>query len=148
MVLTKKFSEFIDGGNLEAGDTTVGLRSSLNTRFVVPTINIDLWLPITGATENAAVNRGYVPLNDSVPVVITLPAIAPFGSIVAVQGYGLGGWELVANTGQTIRLITSVTSSAGSLASATSYDAVEVVCVVANSAWTVRNVLSSGLTIT
>lgn len=148
MVLTKKFSEFIDGGNLEPGDTTVGLRSSLNTRFVVPTINIDLWLPITATTQDAAVNRGYVPLNDSVPVVITLPAVAPFGSIVAVQGYGLGGWELVANTSQTIRLLTSVSSSAGSLASATNYDSVEVLCVVANSVWTVRNVLSSGLIIT
>lgn len=102
------------------------------------------WSSATGS-QTADVNNGYV-VTSGTPT-ITLPSTAALGAIVAVQGFGAGGWVLKGNTGQTIRLGTSVTSSAGTLTSANQYDAIEVVCVVANTTWATRFVLSAGLTV-
>ncbi|MDD5212324.1 MAG: hypothetical protein PHV62_07900, partial [Sulfuricurvum sp.] len=67
---------------------------------------------VAGTTQSAAVNNGYVISNAS-QTTVTLPATAALGSVIAVQGNGAGGWILTANTGQTIKLGSSTTSSAG-----------------------------------
>lgn len=104
------------------------------------------WANIAGTTQAAAVNTGYVVGNAS-QTTVTLPATAALGSIVAVQGKGAAGWILAANTGQTIQMGASATTSGGNLTSANLWDSVEVVCVTANTTWAVRFALSSGLTV-
>lgn len=104
------------------------------------------WAAVSGTTQSAAVNSGYIIQNASATTV-TLPTIAAIGAIVQVQGLGAGGWILAANTGQTIHLGTATTSSAGNLTSSNQYDSVQVVCVVANTTWSVCFALTSGLAV-
>lgn len=104
------------------------------------------WSGIAGTSQSAAVNNGYVVQNAS-QTTVTLPTTAALGSVVKVQGLGAGGFILAAGAGQTIQMGASATSVAGSLTSANKYDTVEVVCIVANTTWSVSYALTSGFTI-
>ncbi len=103
------------------------------------------WAAVAGTTQSAAVNTGYVIQNSS-QTTVTLPATAALGSVVAVQGLGSAGWILAANTGQTISFGSTATSSGGSFTSASRYDTIQVVCIVANTTWSVSFAVSAGLT--
>lgn len=103
------------------------------------------WETIAGTTQAAAIDTAYV-VGNSAQTTITLPATAPLGSTIIIKGYGAGGWILQANTGQTIRLGSSVTSSGGTLTSAAATDNVAVECIVADSIWS-AGTNSAGLTI-
>lgn len=105
------------------------------------------WSTIAGTSQAAAVDNGYVVGNASLTT-ITLPATAALGQAIAVEGLGAAGWVMTANTGQTIKIGTSTTSSAGSLASVAASDNVYVTCIVANLTWRVRSTNSTGLTVT
>lgn len=104
------------------------------------------WSAVSGTTQAASINNGYVCQNASATTV-TLPTTAPVGSIVAVQGQGSAGFVLTAGAGQTIKAMSSTTTTAGSLTSATQYDSIEVVCVVANTTWAARFITSPGMTV-
>jgi hypothetical protein len=104
------------------------------------------WANISGTTQTAAVNTGYVVGNAS-QTTITLPTTAALGSVVIVQGKGAGGFILAAGAGQTIQVGQSATSTAGSVTSAANYDAIQVVCITANTTWATSYVLSSGVTV-
>lgn len=104
------------------------------------------WTTVSGTSQAASVNNGYV-ANNAGAVTVTLPATAAVGALVAVEGLGAGGWVLTANTGQTIKIGSGTTSSSGSLTSAASSDNVYVTCIVANTTWRVRTTNSAGLTI-
>jgi hypothetical protein len=91
---------------------------------------------VTTTTKAAAVNNTYI-ANNASQVVVTLPSTAALGSVVEVMGLGAGGWKLSANTGQTIKVAGTTTSSSGSLASTSQYDAIIVKCIVANTTWAV-----------
>lgn len=104
------------------------------------------WSTISGTSQAATVNSGYV-ANNAGAVTFTLPATAALGDEIAVEGLGAGGWVLTANTGQTIKIGAGTTTSAGSLASVASSDNVYVTCIVANTTWRVRTTNSAGLTI-
>lgn len=106
------------------------------------------WSTISGTTQAAAVDNGYI-IGNASQTTVTLPATAAIGATVELMGSptGTAGWVLTANTGQTIKLGSSTTSSAGSLTSAHQLDNVTVVCIVANLTWMVSDVISSGLTV-
>lgn len=92
------------------------------------------WNEITVVGPTAmAVNNGYV-ANNGALVTLTLPASAAFGDILRVAGKGAGGWLIAQNAGQTIHFGTSDTTpgAGGSLASTQQYDAVELLCITAN----------------
>lgn len=104
------------------------------------------WTEVTGTSQSAAVNNGYVANNASL-VTVTLPSTATVGQIVFLQGSGAGGWKLAQNASQTIvwdaggvagqNITTSGTS--GYLASTDRYDSIEVMCITTNTGWVVRN---------
>ena len=104
------------------------------------------WSIVSGTSQAALVNNGYI-ANNAGAVTFTLPATAAIGDEIAVEGLGAGGWILTANIGQTIKIGSSSTSSAGSLTSNVASDNVYVTCIVANTTWRVRTTNSSGLTI-
>lgn len=104
------------------------------------------WSTVSGTTQAAAINNGYI-TNNAGAVTVTLPATAAIGSVVEIMGLGAGGWVLAANTGQTIRFGNQTTSSAGSLASTDRYDTVTVKTLVANTTWSVVYSVSGGLTV-
>ena len=104
------------------------------------------WSTVSGTSQSAAVNNGYI-TNNAGAVTVTLPTTFSIGDAVEIKGLGAGGWVLAAGTATTIRIGSSVSSSAGSLTSANQYDTVRVTGLVANTTWSVDYVLSTGLTV-
>lgn len=99
------------------------------------------WTTVTGTTQAAAVNNGYI-ANNAGTVTVTLPATAAVGDLVAVTGINNAtGWKLAVNTGQTVYFGSSATTiTTGYLQSTATRDVAYVVCTVANTDW---NVVSS-----
>lgn len=95
-----------------------------------------VWNDVSGTTQAAAVNQGYIISNAS-QTTVTLPATSAEGSTFAIAGKGAAGWILQANTGQVIHYGSSPTSSAGSLTSTNQWDSVTIVCVTANTTFSV-----------
>lgn len=103
------------------------------------------WNAASGTTQAATAGNGYICTNSSV-CTVTLPATAPVGSVVSVQGEGsTSGWILAPNSGQSIQV--GQTNGTTSVTAAAKYDSISVVCVVANTTWAVTSVLSSGVTV-
>jgi hypothetical protein len=100
------------------------------------------WNDVSGTSQSAAVNNGYI-ISNAGQTTVTLPATAAEGSVFSVQGKGAAGWILQANTGQTIHLGSSATSSAGSLTSTNQWDSVSIVCVTANTTFAVTSVIGN-----
>jgi hypothetical protein len=99
------------------------------------------WTVVTGTTQAAAVNNGYI-ANNAGLVTVTLPSTSAVGSIVAVTGMNNAtGWKVAQNAGNQIFFGTSSTTSGtgGSLASTNTYDTIYLLCVTANANWVVTN---------
>lgn len=100
---------------------------------------------VSGTTQTAVVNNGYITNNASL-VTVTLPTIAAVGDVVEVQGLGAGGWMLAQNSSQLIHgangAVTS-TGVGGSLASTGQFDFVKVRCIVANTTWSIQGVTNN-----
>jgi len=95
------------------------------------------WSEVTGTSQSASVNSGYISNNAS-QVVITLPDTAAVGSILRVTGKGAGGWKIAQNAGETITWDESnstTTGVGGYLESSDDYDSVELICLTANTLW-------------
>lgn len=97
------------------------------------------WVEVTTTTQAMAINVGYV-ANNAGLVTLTLPATAPFGASIAVQGKGTGLFRIAQNAGQTIHFgARDTTPGAGGSATATrQYDNIELLCITANTDWVVR----------
>lgn len=100
------------------------------------------WNDVSGTTQAAAVNSGYI-ISNAGQTTVTLPATAAEGSVFAVQGKGAAGWILAANTGQTIHFGNAATTSAGSLTSTNQWDSVAIVCVTANTTFAVTSAVGN-----
>lgn len=96
------------------------------------------WTEVTGTTQTAAVNNGYICNNASL-VIVTLPSTAALGSIIEVTGKGAGGWKIAQNASGIIHFgsIDTTTGTGGSLQFTQKYDSVRLVCTVANNEWVV-----------
>jgi len=91
------------------------------------------WNDVTTPTQVMAVNNGYI-ANDAGGVTFTLPATAAVGDVIRVVG-GLGQWTIEQNDpSQVIHFgsMDTTPGSGGSLASFEMYDAIEFICMVAD----------------
>jgi len=63
------------------------------------------WVNVTGTSQQAAANMGYV-ANNASTVTITLPTSSSLsvGDVIRVSGAGTGGWKIAQNAGQKIFL--------------------------------------------
>lgn len=95
-----------------------------------------VWTDVSGTTQAAVVNTGYIISNAS-QTTVTLPATAAEGSVFGVAGKGAAGWILQMNTGQTCHFGNLATTSAGSLTSSNQWDTVQILCVTANTTFVV-----------
>jgi len=96
------------------------------------------WSVIT-ADQTAVVNNGYI-CNKASALVLTLPATSTVGTLLEVTGMNTAlGWKIAQNGGQQIFFGTSSTTigATGYLQSSNIYDAVRLVCNVANTSWIV-----------
>lgn len=96
------------------------------------------WTEVTGTTQSAAVNNGYI-ANNAGLVTFTLPLTAAVGTPIRLAGKGAGGWRLSQNASQLINFGNKVTTTGvgGYLASSLQYDCIEILCIVANTTWVV-----------
>lgn len=101
------------------------------------------WSEITGTSQAAAINTGYV-ANNVALVTVTLPDTAALGSVVEVVGKGAGKFKIAQNAGETIYFGGSATTTGvgGSLTSDIQYGAIKLVCITADTDWIVAS--SSG----
>lgn len=97
------------------------------------------WIDVTGASQAMAVNTGYTSNDGASLVTFTLPSTAAYGTVVAVVGKAAGLWTLAQNSGQTIHFagVNTTTGVGGSLSSSKQYDAVFLLCTIANTDFTV-----------
>lgn len=102
------------------------------------------WTEVTGTSVSAAVNNGYI-LNNAGLVTLTIPTTAAVGDVVRVVGKGAGGWLVAQNASEIIHFgnLDTTTGVGGSLASTHRRDVVELVCVVANTEWSVTSVIGN-----
>lgn len=94
------------------------------------------WNNVTGISVNMAVNNAYIADNVAL-VTLTLPATAAVGQVVWVIGQGTGLWRIAQNVGQTIHFgnVDSTPGVGGSITATNRYDAIQLVCTVANTDW-------------
>lgn len=134
------------GSDPTASTLTAGTGVSITNGTGSITINASggglTWSVVTGTTQAAAVNNGYI-ANNAGQVTVTLPSTSAVGDTVAVTGINNAtGWKIAQNAGNQIFFGTSSTTSGtgGSLTSSATRDTVHLVCMTANAAW---NVVSS-----
>jgi hypothetical protein len=96
------------------------------------------WNEVTGTSQNAVVNNGYITNNGS-KITVTLPSTFAIGDIVWIVGKGAGGWKLQLQAGDIAYFGDVVTSSGGYLEFNNMHDGVEVMGITADAEWTVIN---------
>lgn len=102
------------------------------------------WNEVTGTSQVASVNNGYI-TNNAGLVTVTLPDTAALGSVVRIVGKGAGGWKVAQNASESIHFgnVVTTTGVTGYLASTHQYDAVELLCITANTTWVVISSVGS-----
>jgi hypothetical protein len=126
-------------GKSDGGDATLVRPSDWNATHKT------VWTEVTGTSQSAAVNEHYITNNASL-VTVTLPTTAAVGDTLAVQGLGAGGWKIAQNASEQIiwqaggvdGTNETTVGTGGSLASTDQYDAVVLICVVADTTWVVH----------
>lgn len=102
------------------------------------------WSVITGSTQAATVNSGYI-CNYNGTLVVTLPATAAVGTQIGISGMFnvANNWQVTQNAGQQIFYNSSATTVgvSGYLQSSSTnfYCTATLVCNVANTSWIVLN---------
>ena len=96
------------------------------------------WNEETGTSATMAVDNGYI-ANNAALVTLTLPDTAALGSVIKVVGKGAGGWRIAQNASEVIHFLgqDTTTGVGGRLDSNNQYSAVELLCTVADTEWTV-----------
>lgn len=105
------------------------------------------WTDVTGATQQMAVGNGYVADRSSL-VTFTLPLVSAIGDRVSVVGKGSGGWSIVYGASQLIHVGSSAsTVTTGNIASTNQWDSIQLICVTANTTWSVLGAPQGNITI-
>ncbi|AFZ22376.1 hypothetical protein [Allocoleopsis franciscana] len=98
------------------------------------------WSVITGTSQAAAINSGYI-VNAATLSTITLPATAAVGSVIQIVGVGAGGWRLAQAAGQQIVFgnVSNTAGTAGQLNSTHQRDCIRLVNIIADTTWQVTS---------
>lgn len=136
-------------GTITAG-TNISVSNGAGTITIAATGLAGIgWVNVTGASQAMSPDTGYV-ADFGTLCTLTLPTVSAFGTVIYVQGFGAGGWSIAQNAGQQIIVgnAASTVGAGGSVSSTNQYDSLTLLCVSANTTWTVLGApQSSGLTI-
>ena len=101
---------------------------------------------VSGITQDVEVNSIYIPQNVALTT-FQLPDTCAAGQRVSIAGFGSGGWIILNGAGQSIH-IAGVATATVSIASASRYDSIDLICVENNLTWvTLGAPSSSGLVV-
>lgn len=134
-------NSILDEDNM-ASDSPTGLATQQSIKAYVDASTggggVLAWNNVTGTSDTMAADNGYV-ANNAGLVTLTVPVSCAFGKVIAVQGLGAGGWKIAQNAGQTIKFGSSTTTTGvgGSLASTNQNDSVWLLCVNADTDFSV-----------
>lgn len=100
-----------------------------------------------GAAVTMVAGNNYVADNAGL-VTLTLPAVAAFGDTFRITGKGAGGWLMAQAIGQTCHAgnVATTAGVGGSIASSNQWDAIDIICVTANTTFSV-NVRQGNVTV-
>jgi len=116
--------------------------STLPPSWVTPTQSGLTWNDVTTITQSMLAQNGYL-ANNAAQIVFTLPSTAPQFSIIAIQGYGAGGWKISQNANQQIIFGSSQSTVGitGYIESTNRYDCIQLIAAVggANTIWLCQN---------
>ena len=104
--------------------------------------DVGTWIDQVATPATLVVNTQYI-ADTAGLLTFNVPALAAVGDTFEVAGKGAGGWLIQMNAGQTAHLGNIATSVAGSLASTNQWDCLSIVCVTANTTFTVRTVIGA-----
>ena len=144
-----------DSAVQDTGDETIAGVKTFSSSPIVPAPTTDLqaatkkyvddngggggisWSEVT-ANTTMAVGTGSL-ANKATLLTLTLPATSAVGETVRVAGMNAGLWKVAQAANQYIKFgnQNTTTGTGGSLASVSTYDAVELVCIEANVGWVV-----------
>lgn len=131
------------------GGTGITITPSANVITISNTgAGVLSWNTIASATI-ASINQGYISNNAATRVVLTMPSTAAVGSEIKLMGLGAAGWQIAQPAGVNIQVGEQSTTSGtgGSLSSTNQYDSIYLICIVANTTWSVLGAPQSlGLT--
>ncbi|MDP1614996.1 MAG: hypothetical protein Q8L68_04290 [Methylococcales bacterium] len=141
-----------DGQVLIAGTSVdpafATITSSSGTIVFTPgsnSLNLDVvgggipWI-FTSVATDLANNTGYVATNNGSSVAFTLPLTASQGTIIRINGIGTAGWSIATNpsaSSQVIHFGTLDSTTTTPIISTEKGDAIELLCVAANTDWSV-----------
>lgn len=132
---------------LTAGTGITISQSGANITISNSSASVLAWNEIITTSVTMVSNNAYVSNNAGL-VTLTLPATSSFGDIIFVTGMGAGGWSIVYGTGQLIQVgSVASTITTGSISSTNRYDAINLVCTVANTTWQAFTGTQGNLTI-
>lgn len=126
--------------------TGIAITPGANTITISSTASGFAWSTISGTTQSASVNNGYI-VGNAATTTITLPATFSAGDTVIIKGLGAGGWILESFAGTVIYVGQMVTSSGGTVSSADNFDVIRVSGLVADTSWSMESSVSRGFTI-
>lgn len=120
--------------------SSIDVQSDGTVRFgsaIALTDTNTLWTIVT-SDGNLAANSKII-ANKATLLTVLLPSTAVVGNVIRVVGMNSGLWLISQNADQYIKFgnQTTTTGVTGSLSSVLTYDAVELVCIVANTGWVV-----------
>jgi len=94
------------------------------------------WNNVTGTSATMISDNGYICTGGSLAT-LALPATSAFGDELSILAYGAGGWKISQGAGQQIKVGASISTlgATGFIASTSTGDAINLVCVVANTIW-------------
>lgn len=107
------------------------------------------FIEVISTSQSMAINTGYI-ANNLALVTATLPSTSAVGDLVWIVGKGLGGWKIAQNAGQTIHFgnQNTTTGAGGSLDSTNQYDAIQLLCTIANTDWTCTGISQGNISVT
>lgn len=101
----------------------------------------EFWINQTLPTATLAINTGYVCAAGANLITFTLPTTSPFGAYLKIVGKDIGLFTIAQNAGQTIHFgnVSTTTGVGGTLSSQQRYDSLSLVCVTADTEWSVTS---------
>lgn len=127
------------------------IESSAGVITGIVSINGDPWPPdgsvwVTAAVNTSmAANNNYYTIAPGGTLLMALPTAIAAGTILRLVGYGSTGWTITQAAGQIIYFGAQATTlgAGGSVSSTNAHDAIELLCVAANTTFTVISSLGN-----